>query len=462
MLKHAVTLSLVTFSCLASAVRVPEIPLPLIPQRDFKITDFGAVADGTTLNTAAIAKTIAACKAAGGGRVVVPVGQFYTGSIEFVSKMALHLEKNAVLRFSDDPAIYGRSKSAARPDDDEGAGGSSAGEKAPIDGKDLNDIAITGLGTLDGNGKAWWAHSGKKSALWGGDKNGPQWSRPDMIRFNNSQRVLFENVTICNSPQFHIVPHYCDGVTCRDLKIIAPANSPNTDGIDPSNSRNVLITRCLIDNGDDNVSFKSRQDKNKQNTLPTENVYVTDCTFLHGHGVSVGSRVWSGIRNIVVDNCTFDGGDNAIRIKSARGRGGLMEDITYSNIKMKNVRTALTINMYYFDRSEGAQPVTSETPIVRNVRIQNVTVANAQKTGDITGLPEMPVSDIVLDNVNISAETGLAIKDAKGIELRNVKIKVLTGKPLTLEQAAVKGAEPFGDTTPAAPEKKKKKTDKTK
>ena len=155
MLRHTVTMSLVSLTCLASSIQVPEIPLPVIPQRDFKITDYGAVSDGKTLNTSVIAKTIAACKAAGGGRVVVPAGEFLTGPIEFVSRMALHLEKGAVLRFSDDPALYGRSKSAARPDDDEGAGGSAAGEKAPIDGKDLSDFAITGFGTLDGNGKAW-------------------------------------------------------------------------------------------------------------------------------------------------------------------------------------------------------------------------------------------------------------------------------------------------------------------
>jgi polygalacturonase len=442
---------------LATAIQVPAIPLPAIPDRAFTITDYGAVADGKKLNTMAITKTIAACKAAGGGKVVVPAGEFLTGPIEFVSRMALHLEKGAVLRFSDDPALYGRGKpvpSDKATGDEEGE--SSSGKGAPIDGKDLTDIAITGFGTIDGNGKAWWAHSGKKAPLWGGDKKGPLWSRPDMIRFTNCKRVLLENVTISNSPQFHVVPHFCDGVTCRDLKILAPPNSPNTDGIDPSNSHNVLITRCLIDNGDDNISFKSRREGDKI-TSPTENVYVIDCTFLHGHGVSVGSRVWSGIRNIVVDHCTFDGTTNGIRVKSARDRGGLMENITYSNIQMKNVRTALSINMYYFDRSEGAQPVTPETPVVRHVRIQNVSVTGAQTAGDITGLPEMPVSDIVLENVDIAAETGMRVKDARDVEFKHVKIKAGTGKALTIVNATVAGAESFGDTAPDAGVVKKKK-----
>ncbi len=438
----------------AKRAEIPDIPLPTIPGRTFAITDYGAVADGQTLNTAAIAKAIAACKAAGGGRIVVPAGEFLSGPIEFVSQMALHLEKGAVLRFSDNPALYGRGKSESSGkgtgDDDV-----ASNKRAPIDGNDLTDIAITGFGTLDGNGKAWWAHS-DKATRFGGDKNGPKWSRPDMIRFTNCKRVLLENVTICNAPQFHVVPHYCDGVICRDLKIIAPANSPNTDGIDPSNSRNVLITRCLIDTGDDNVSFKSRRDKDNKNTLPTENVYVTNCTFLNGHGVSVGSRVWSGIRNIVVDNCTFNGTKNGIRVKSERGRGGLMENITYANIQMTNVGTAITINMYYSGRTGGVQPVTPETPIVRHVSIRNISVTGAKAAGDITGLPEMPVSDIVLENVDIAAETGMRVSDAKDVEFRNVKIKAGTGKPLTVESATVKGAEGFGDTTPEGNKKKNK------
>jgi len=446
-------LNILAAVCLASAIQVPDIPLPTIPDRAFKITDYGAVADGKTLNTDALVKTIAACQAAGGGKVVVPAGEFLSGPFDFVSKMALHLEKDAVLRFSDKIALYELPGVAQRAD--EGTDGVSGSLKAPITGKNLTDIAVTGHGTIDGNGKAWWPRSGKKA--WVGDKPlSTPLPRTDMIQFTGCKRVLLENVTISNAAQFHVVPHYCDGVTCRDLKIIAPSNSPNTDGIDPSNSRNVLITRCLIDVGDDNISFKARRDANDKLTVPTENIYVTDCVFLHGHGVSVGSRVWSGIRNIVVDNCTFDGTGNGIRVKSARTRGGLMENITYSNIKMKNVGTALTINMYYFDRTEGAQPVTPETPIVRNVRIQNISVTGAKAAGDITGLPEMPVSDIVLENVEIAAETGFRVKDAKNVEFKNVKIKAETGKALTVESATVKGVESFGDTTPDASRKKKK------
>jgi polygalacturonase len=432
--------------CLASALQVPDIPLPEIPSHTFKITDYGAVADGKTLNTEAFVKAIAACNAAGGGKVIVPAGEFLSGPFEFVSKMALHLEKGAVLRFSDDVALYKVPGIKERPN--EGTDGVSATLRASITGKSLTDIAITGQGTIDGNGKAWWPRSGKKA--WVGDKplSAPL-PRTDLIQFANCKRVLIENVTICNAPQFHVVPHYCDGVICRDLKILAPANSPNTDGIDPTNSRNVLITRCLIDVGDDNISLKARRDANDKITVPTENIYVTDCTFLNGHGVSVGSRVWSGIRNIFVDNCTFDGTDNGIRIKSSRTRGGLIKNINYSNITMKNVGTALSINMYYFDRTEGAQPITAETPIVRNVRIQNISVTGAKSAGNITGLPEMPVSDVVLENVDIAAQTGMRIKYAKSVELKQVKIKAGMGKPLTIESASVKGAEGFGDTTPS-------------
>lgn len=451
MMKKMLTVAVTAGFCgigLAASLVLPAIPLPTIPDRVFKITDYGAVADGKTLNTEALRKAVAACRAAGGGKVVVPAGEFIAGPFEFASNMELRLEKNAVLRFSDRLELYGAQPTASSDPDD-------AKLKAPITGAGLVNIAITGAGVIDGNGKAWWARSGKKA--WANGAGGEMLPRPNLIEFTRCTNVLFEEVTVCNSPQFHIVPHYCDGVTCRDLKIVAPSNSPNTDGIDPSNSRNVLITRCVIDDGDDNISFKARRDANNKNTVPTENVYVTDCTFLHGHGVSVGSRVWSGIRNIVVDNCTFEGTAIGIRIKSARGRGGLMENITYSNIKMKDVGTAVTINMYYFDRLEGAQPVTPETPIVRNVKLQNISVAGARTAGDITGLPEMPVTDIKLENADIAAETGMRIRDAREVEFKAVKIKAGTGKPLTVEKATVRGIENFGDTTPDAVKSKRKR-----
>jgi polygalacturonase len=175
---------------------------------------------------------------------------------------------------------------------------------------------------------------------------------------------------------------------------------------------------------------------------PLENVLVTDCTFKHGHGASVGSNIGGGIRNITVQHCTFEGTDNAIRIKSRRDRGGVVENITYRDITMKNVGTAILINLFYFDeagaKEHTVKPITGTTPIVKNVRITNVTVDGAKRAGEIIGLPEAPVTTVLLDNVRMKADGGMTIQDAKAVELRDVRITPLKGEPLTVIDAEVK------------------------
>jgi polygalacturonase len=226
-------------------------------------------------------------------------------------------------------------------------------------------------------------------------------------------------------------------VTIENVTIIAPADSPNTDGIDPSSSRWVLIRHCTIDVGDDNVAFKSNPGEG-----PTENVLVTDCVFKHGHGASVGSNIGGGIRNIVVQNCSFDGGDNGIRIKSARDRGGLVENVTYRHITMKNVGVAITLNLFYFDKAAQQErksaAVTSTTPVIRGIRITDVTVEGAKTAGDIVGLPEMPIDNVILENVRVNANTGMTIQDAKNVSMRNVRIVPQKGEPLKVVSAEVK------------------------
>ena len=240
-----------------------------------------------------------------------------------------------------------------------------------------------------------------------------------------------------DSPQFHLVPQRCHDVTIEDVNIAAPADSPNTDAIDPSSSRNVVIRHCVIDVGDDNIAFKSNP-----NEGPTEDVLVTDCTFRHGHGASVGSNIGGGIRNIDVQDCTFEGTDNGIRIKSARDRGGLVENIVYRNLTMKNVGVAITINLFYFDKAgqkeRKPQPVSPTTPIVRGVRISNITVEGAKTAGDIIGLPEMPIENVLLDNVRINANVGMTVQDAKNVTFRDVEIVPQKGMALTIVNAVVK------------------------
>ena len=403
--------------------------LPLIPSRKFVITDYGATGDGKRSNTEAFRKTIAAAKANGGGEVIVPVGTYITGPIQLVGNTALVIEKGATIRGSQNFSDYETPDHKALP---------------LISGKNLTNIAIRGEGTIDGAGAPWWKRFRDERAA-GVPQQGqpraagqPQESaRPKLIVLTDCANVLVQSVTLKDSAQFHLVPQRCHDVTIENVTITAPADSPNTDAIDPTSSRDILIRHCVIDVGDDHVSFKSNLGEG-----PTENVLVIDCVFKHGHGASVGSNVGGGIRNIVVQNCTFDGADNGIRMKSARDRGGLIENVVYRNITMRNVGVAITLNLFYFDKAAQQErktsPVTSTTPIIRGVRIIDVTVENAKTAGDIIGLPEMPIDSVLLENVRVNAQSGMTVQDAKNVSMRNVKIVPQKGEPLKLVNADVK------------------------
>jgi len=403
--------------------------LPVIPSRRFVITDYGAVGDGRQSNTEAFRKAIVAVKAAGGGELVIPSGTFVTGPLELTSKMALVLAKGATIRGSENFVDYR----------------TADGKVVPlIAGKKLSDVAIKGEGTIDGAGAPWWKQFRAERAAGVPQQGQPRVAgqpqetpRPKLVLLTDCANVLIQGVTLKDAPQFHLVPQRCHDVTIENVTVTAPADSPNTDGIDPSSSREILIRHCTIDVGDDDVAFKSNPGDG-----PTENVLVTDCVFKHGHGASVGSNIGGGIRNILVQNCSFDGADNGIRIKSARDRGGLVENVEYRHITMKNVGVAITLNLFYFDKEaqkeRKASAVTATTPIIRGVRITDVTVMGAKTAGDIIGLPEMPIDNVTLENVRVDATTGMTVQDANGVSLRNVRIVPQKGEPMKVINAQVK------------------------
>jgi polygalacturonase len=408
--------------------------LPVIPSRRFVITQFGAVGDGEQSNTEAFRKAIAACRASGGGEVIVPLGTFLTGPIELASNLALVLEKGAVIRASENFPDYQTADHKILP---------------LIGGRRLANIAIRGAGVIDGSGAPWWKRFRAERAG-GVPQQGqprtagqPQESpRPKLILLTDCASILIQGITLKDAPQFHLVPQRCHDVTIERVTITAPADSPNTDAIDPTSSRDVLIRNCIIDVGDDHVSLKSNP-----NEGPTENVLVTDCVFKHGHGASIGSNIGGGIRNIVIQNCSFEGSDNGIRIKSARDRGGLVENVVYRNLTMKNVGVAITLNLFYFDKAgqqeRKSKAVTSTTPIIRGVRINDVQVDGAKTAGDIVGLPEMPIDNVMLENVRVNSTAGMIVQDATKVSLRKVLINSQKGEPLTVVSADVKTfAEP--------------------
>jgi polygalacturonase len=403
-----------------------SVTRPSIPAGTFKITDFGAVGDGKALNTSAIGKAIAACVEAGGGTVVVPPGRFLTGPFSLASNLDLRVEEGSTLVFSDKVADMKLTE---------------AGFENYISARDCHDVAITGSGTIDGNGEYFWRNFVEP-------KNDPfdePWMphRPRLIELTRCTRVLVQGVTLTNSPMFHLVPAQCRSVTIDGIRIKALANAPNTDGIDPSGI-DFLITGCTIDTGDDDIAVKggARYDPNRP---AVENFLITDCTFLHGHGMSIGSESYGGVRNMLVRNCTFDGTVAGIRLKSPRGRGGIAENLTYENLTMKNVHNSILITSYYptipvHPALYGLQPVTSRTPIWRHIRISNVTSVDGDLAGQIVGLPEMPVEDVVLENVRISANQPMQIMHARGIRFINCNISASSGKPILFD-AQVEGLE---------------------
>ena len=414
----------------AESIDPPDVSpaQPVIPARSFNLKDFGAVGDNASaLNTDAIKRAVAAVDRAGGGTLVVPAGTYFTGPFSLCSSLNLRLEAGATLLFSPMPADY--------------RGGGPKGFRPLIQISDAHDVLISGSGTINGHGEAWWPDAlrfkAEANARHASSNTSP---RPVMVAFTRCQRIRVEGITLTNAPVFNLAQSTCQDVTVDGVTILNPADSPNTDGIDPKDCKRVLISHCRIDTGDDCVALGG-----SSGTLE-EDILVTDCTFLHGHGCSIGSGTASGLRNMIVRRCTFDGTDTGVRFKSARGRGGLVENVVYEDLTMKNVGVAVSISSYYentpIDSAMGREqpePVTATTPRWKNLTVRNVTAIACRKSaGLIAGLPEMPASAISLENVTIQAPKGLRLVNCNGIALRKVRITADKG-PDVIADDSVQG-----------------------
>jgi polygalacturonase len=265
----------------------------------------------------------------------------------------------------------------------------------------------------------------------------PHQTRPRLIVFDHSKHVLIENVTVENSPSWQIVPYYSDDVTFRNMRILAPLPAGhNTDGIDPFSSGHVLIDHVTIDTGDDNVAIKSGQPGSAGPDAPSHDITVRDCVFLKGHGMSVGSEVAGGVQHVRVERVTFNGTTQGIRLKSGRDRGGDLSDFMYKDITMEGVGTAVQITDYYGGDRAGAvtasaAPVTRLTPVFDGIHIENLKVTGAKVALDIEGLPEAPIKNLVLDNVQIEAAKAGRIFYAN-VQSRGLKVVPQDGQPLTV------------------------------
>ena len=426
------SISLIALFCSALTGLAAEIT----PAKTFDVREFGAKGDGKTFDTEAIQKAIDACGKAGGGTVKLAAGTYLSKPLTLRSKTTLFLDAGATLLASPNQADFLRS------------GGdwlkARGGDFIPfISGTDLSDVALTGKGTIDGNGGQWWPEAEKARQK----REGYTLPRPNLLVLNHSKNIRLSGIRLINSPKYHFVPSECEDILVEGITILSPEGAANTDGIDPSNCRNVKITRCTFDTGDDDIAIKSGR-KVEDREFGCENIEVTDCAFKHGHGMSIGSETVGGVRNVSVRNCTFEDTDNGLRIKSRRERGGVVENISYIDIKMKNVHPAISIVGYYqlstrdrYPQNDKAQPMADTTPVFRDIRIANVTATSTTEAGLIVGLPESPAENIVLENVHITAPEGLTFAHAKGVQLKNTQVTVTKGKPIILEDAQVEGLD---------------------
>ncbi|MGA2266116.1 MAG: glycosyl hydrolase family 28 protein [Phycisphaerae bacterium] len=395
----------------ATSQPATSVALPKIPDRSFNVLDYGASGDGAKDNTVAIQSAVKAASAAGGGSVIIPAGTFLSGPITLADKINLHLDQGAVLQMIS-ADVYPRANYRHPP---------------LIGGTRLQDVSVTGWGVIEGKGQPWWmmVRHGTLDAR-----------RPELIHFANSVRVAVHGVRLQNAPTSHIAISHCSDVTIDGVTIATPDGSPNTDGIDASGD-NLVIKNCSIADGDDNIAFGGR----------TSNVSVMNCNFGTGHGLSIGSYTRGGLNNLFVDHCTFNGTVSGIHGKADRDRGGLVQNLVYSNITMTNVRYPILFQSFYIRRlkdpnQETVRPVTDLTPIWKNVTCTNITATgDAPKcvAGILWGLPEAPIENFTFKNVNITAPASFKICYAKNIVFAADSHITITGpgKPLLLYQAQV-------------------------
>ena len=435
--------------CLKGTITVILIILAYMSnaQKYYDITTYGAKSDGTEKATEAIRLAIEAASRNGGGTVYFPAGDYLTGPIHLKSNITLFIEAGAYVRFSDDfddylPMVQSRYE------------GVMVKSFSPlIYAYEVENIAIVGRGTLDGQGMKWWHQTER---LQGKDAQRVKWQdihdelnkdvimpdipgmikrgflRPPFIQPMFCENILIEGVTIVNSPFWTITPEFCENVTITGVTIDNPP-SPNTDGINPSSCRYVHISNCHINVGDDCITIKSGKDEDgRRMAAPAEDYTITNCTMLSGHGgVVIGSEMSGDIRKITISNCVFDGTDRGIRIKSTRGRGGIVEDIRVSNIIMKDIKKeAIKLNMFY-SKTE-LEPVSERTPIFRNIHFSDIS-AESNQAVVLIGLAEMPIENITFSNINFVSREGISVLDAKNIELHDVQVNTEIGPALTVQ-----------------------------
>jgi len=414
----------------------------------FNIRDFGARNDGSSPATDAFRSAIQAAKAAGGGTVYVPAGKYTTGPIELISNLTLDFDAGAVVAFpaAQLPFTEGREQ------------GVECLTPVPlIGGRNLENVTISGRGVLTTNNADWLKIMGRTKASESdpGTAFGPNWEkllqalelrepvpkemyeaaapelRPSFVRTMDSRNILIEGLHFVGSSMWTIHLLYTVNAVVRDV-IIETYPGVHTDGIGVDSSRNIRISNCYIDTGDDGIVIKSGKDADGLRVdRPSENISIANCSVHHAHGaVTIGSETSGWIRNLVASNITCDGTQMGVRIKSRRGRGGGVEDVRFDNWTMENVGTAINVTNYYMMEGEvraGDEPVSTRTPVFRNIAVSNMTIHHARLAIDVEGLPEMPITALRIGNVMGQATSGLKAYHTDALELHGIHIDADSG-----------------------------------
>ena len=459
---------------------MPLLKTPVFPANALCIVDFGAVPDGETMNTKAINSAIRACSGKGGGTVVVPAGMWLTGPIEMANNTRLHVEAGAVVvfspRFEDYPVPARGSKVTA-----------------PIHGRGLTNVGITGPGMFNGNGhhwrpvkkekmterqwkeliasggvitpdgKMWWP---SKEAMNGdaylknlrATKKNPtqeeiagarEFLRPNMVDLTQCKNVLIDGPTFTNTPGWCLHPNDCENVIIRNTKVTNNWWGQNTDAADINGCVNVLFYRNILDVGDDAICMKSGVNKKREFAL--QNVVIADCIVYKAHGgFVIGSNTDGGMKNISVKNCTFIGTDIGLRFKSARDRGGNVENIFVDGVRMKDIATsAILFDMYYEGNNDNDLSKT-RLPHFRHFDIKNIVCDDAVDAVFVRGLPDAPIESVKMENVSISSKRAMTLESVDGFTLKNIRLNFKTGPVLFANNST--NIELEGILTASAPE----------
>lgn len=410
---------------------MPVIREPVFSERNFDIRDYGAKSSADyESNGRAITAAIEACNKNGGGKVIVPAGKWQCGPIRLKSNVNLHLAEGAEIHFTDRfeaylPVVLTRIE------------GIELYNYSPlVYAYKQENIAVTGKGKLFGHGQRWWpwkktqepdillsremGYKGTpvKERIFGREKG----LRPSLLQPFDCKNVLIEDVTVHNSPMWCVHPVYCENMVVRGVRVFSEEDSPNTDGIDIDSCRNVLIEDCEFSNGDDCITLKSGRNQDGWRVAkPCENIYVRNCLIKRGHGgLVIGSEMSGDVRNVYLHDCVFNGTDRGIRIKSLKGRGGVVENIWVKNVDMGKIRKdAIILNMFYSSR---VSPFSEELPTFRNMYFDNITCQDADEAVSLLGLEERAVSNIHISNIKMQAEEGVKISNAENIFIKNAVI----------------------------------------